>query len=394
MTGNYAYLDHASSSPVRPTVTTAMLPYLSEFYGNPSSNHLPGRECRTAIDKARDRVSEILGADSDEIVFTSGATESIILSLIGAFAGNRHRGKHIIASKFEHHAVLSVFDFLREEMGAETEFVDIDRDGMVRTDRLESMIRPDTVLVSVMAVNNEIGTIQDIKTISGLCAERGILFHSDCVQAIGKIPVNLRESGIDLVSISGHKFGASKGVGIMYVRKGTYLKNICAGSHEFGMRAGTENTPGIVGISVAIEEAVKEREESNERNRKYINRLWEHIRSVATDSSINGSPDNTVQSILNVRIPGCVGEMLVLALDRAGVASSTASACQSGATEPSHVLSSMGLSQIEALSSLRLSLGWSTTDAEIDHFIEVFPEVYSRIKNSATVPTNTNLSKK
>ena len=384
MTERVAYFDHGSTAPLRQSALKAMKPYFNEKYGNASSVYSLGREARSAVDNARDTISGALGAQSDEIIFTSGGTESMILSLVGAYAGNRHRGKHIITTAFEHHATHAIFDFLESAMGAEKEIVGIDSDGMVRLDELEEKIRDDTVLVSVMRVNNEIGTIQDLERVVDICSPKGIIVHSDFVQAIGKTPVDFAKTGIDLACAAGHKFGGPKGTGFLYIRKGTYLESICAGSHEYGVRSGTENVPGIVGLAVAVAEAVKELPKLGKRLKGYKERLWECISGTERDAGTNGDQSRCVPAVLNVRLPGVDSESLVLALDREGVAASVGSACQTGSVEPSHVLTAIGLNRIDALSSFRLSMGYSTTDEDVARFAEVFPAVYDRVKSTVT----------
>ena len=382
MTEQIAYFDHGSTAPLRPCALEAMEPYLVEKYGNASSVYSLGREARAALDKARDTTASILKVQPREIIFTSGGTESIIQSIIGAYAGNRHKGNHILTTAFEHHAVHAVFDFLRDEMNADTEMIGVDENGLVHLDELKEKVRDDTILVSVMRVNNEVGTIQDLESVVDFCSSKEILVHSDCVQAAGKIHVDFSEMPVDLGLISGHKFGGPKGVGILFMREGTYLKSLCESSHEFGIRAGTENVAGIIGMTAALVEAAEQVDELAERLTGFKAQLWECIREVATDASINGDPDKTVPAVLNVRLPGCEGESIVIALDREGIAASVGSACQAGVAEPSHVLSAMGLSKIEAFSSIRLSMGYTTTQKDVNRFIEVFPEIYNRAKSN------------
>jgi cysteine desulfurase len=377
-----AYLDHGASSPTRDSAVRAIEPFYRGIYANAASNHALGREARASLEMARERVASLMGADSKEIVFTSGGTESIILANVGASAGNKDRGMHILTSSFEHHAVHSVLDFIRDEMGFEYEMVEVDSNGMLQLDELKSSIRDDTVLVSVMVVNNEIGTIQDIKAISDICKNKRIIFHSDYVQAVGKLAVDFHKSGVDLASVSGHKFGGPKGTGFLYIKDGTTFRPICKSSHESGMRAGTVNVGGVVGMSVALEEAIKERNTLTRRLDGFRSQIWERIQSFAPDARINGSFDKGVASILNVRFPGCSGESMVLMLDREGIEVSTASACLSADSEPSHVLKALGLSYLDALSSVRISMGWSTSQDEIDYFCEAIPEVYDRVKTS------------
>jgi len=356
-----------------------MMPYFSENYGNASAPYELGRASRAAVDKARDRIAGALGVKSREIVFTSGGTESIINQLVGAYAGNRHRGTHIITTKFEHSATLAVFKFLEEEMGAEKTIIGVDGKGYVKLDELKNALTDKTVLVSVMLVNNEVGTIQDLKSVTEMCASRGILVHSDTVQAFGKTEIDLYGLDVDMALASAHKFGGPKGVGLMYVKEGVHLKSLCEGSHEFGMRAGTENVAGIVGMSVALVEAVNELAELKIRLQGYRDRIWKVIKEVNPDAVINGDEGNSVEGTMNVRLPGCETEILVLALDRYGVFTSMGSACHAGSAEPSRVLAAMGVSTFDALSSLRLSMGYSTTNEEVELFCEVLPQAYRQV---------------
>jgi len=360
-----------------------MMPYFHEMYGNASSPHELGRASRAAVDDSRDRIASCLGVKSREIIFTSGGTESIINEIIGAFAGNRHRGKHIVTSEFEHSATRGILKFLEDEMGADVTYIGIDGKGHVRLDELKSALRDDTALVSVMLVNNEIGTIQDLKSITDMCAQRQILVQSDTVQAFGKTEVDLYGLSVDMACASSHKFGGPKGVGFMYIQEGTYLKPLSQSSHEFGMRAGTVNVPGVVGMSVALEEALKELPELKARLRGYRTRIFDCIRDSNPKAVLNGDQENCIEATMNVRLPGCETEMLVIALDRHGVYTSMGSACHSGSAEPSHVLKSMGFLTVEAFSSLRISLGYSTNDDQVDLFCKAFPEAYKQVVGKA-----------
>lgn len=375
-----AYFDHASTSPARDCAVKAMHEFHQLKYGNPLSKHLFGQEASIALEQARSRVAGCLNVDCKEIVFTSGATESIIISLIGAAIANRHRGNHIITTSFEHHATHAVCKFLKEEMGFEIDIIGIDHDGRIRLDELESKLRDDTILVSAMAVNNEIGTIQDIRRIVELCGTRRIAVQSDYVQAIGKIHVDLKRDNVDLAVGSGHKFGGPKGTGWLYIKQGTQIRPLIPGSHEFGIRAGTVNVSGVVGMSYAMEEAVSEVEEVSRRLGEYKMDLYSFIKENAPDAEVNGSLTCSVNAILNIRLPGCAGEKLVELFNREGVAISTASACQSGQEEPSHVLRALGIDYLDALSSIRISMGYTTVMEEVEHFKRVFPKVYKRAK--------------
>jgi cysteine desulfurase len=385
MNSKAQYFDHGATSPLRKSAYKAMKPFLKHKFGNAASAYSIGREAKHAVDAARDLIAGLLSVESSEIIFTSGGSESIALSLIGAYTGNRHRGRHILMSPIEHAATIGVLDFLKDEMGADIQIVSVDSDGIIKLDDFESKIRDDTVLVSIMRVNNETGTIQPVEIIVEMCKGKNIIVQSDCVQSFGKTPTDLRALGIDLAMASAHKFGGPKGVGFMYVRQGTYLKSLIPTSHEFGFRAGTVNVAGVVGMAAALEEASEELPELMERMKGFRERLFDCIKNVAPDAEINGSLEHCIPATLNVLLPGCEGEMLVYALDMAGIEASTGSACASGATEPSHVLIAMGRNKVEALNTLRLSMGYSTTRKEIDKFIREFPGVYERIKSKSVV---------
>jgi cysteine desulfurase len=380
MTSRTAYFDHGATSPLRKSAFQAMKPFLEDKFANPASAHSMGLEARHALDGARDRIADILKVDSREIIFTSGGTEGIILSLVGAYIGNRHRGRHILTSSIEHSATLTILDFLKNEMGAEVETVDVDRDGILQLDDFERKLRDDTVLVSIMRVNNEIGTIQPVEKVAEICKLKNTIVHSDCVQSFGKIPTDLSRLNIDIAIASPHKYGGPRGSGFMYIRQGTYIKNICESSHEFGLRAGTVNIAGAVGTSVALQEAVNDLPELLPILADFRRQLLDCIMEVAPDASINGSPDICIPSTLNVYLPGCEGEVLVQALDMEGIETSAGSACHSGANEPSHVLTAMGRSRLEALSNLRLSMGYTTSQQDVDKFVKVFPGVYGRVR--------------
>jgi cysteine desulfurase len=356
-----------------------MQPFMMYHFGNPSSAHKVGLWARHALDAARDNIANILGVDSREIIFTSGGTEGIILSLVGAYIGNKHRGNHILTSSIEHSATLTILDFLKNEMDAEVETVDVNRDGILQIDDFERKLRDDTVLVSVMRVNNETGTIQPVERISEFCKLKNIIIQSDCVQSLGKIPTDLKKLDVDIAIASSHKFGGPRGSGFMYIRQGTYIKNICESSHEFGLRAGTVNVAGAVGTSIALSEAVSELPDLIPRLADFRRQLLDCINNTASNAIINGSLDHCIPSTLNVHLPACEGEALVQALDMEGIEASAGSACHSGANEPSHVLTAMGRSRLQALSNLRLSMGYTTTQEEVDSFIKIFPKVYERV---------------
>lgn len=380
MTPGPAYFDNAATSPLRKSAYKAMKPFLNKKFANPSSAHQLGLETRHALDAARDLAAETLGVDPREIIFTSGGTEGIILSLVGAYTGNKHRGKHILTSAIEHDATHNVLAFLANELGAEVEIIDVDSDGILELDDLEKKLRDDTVIVSVMRVNNETGVIQPVEKVSEICKPKNIIVISDCVQSFGKITTDLKALDVDIAIASSHKFGGPRGCGFMYIRKGTYLKNICETSHEFGFRAGTVNVAGAVGTSYAISEAVGELPDLLPRLADFRRQLLDCIMKIAPDAHVNGLEDQTIPATLNVLLPGCEGEVMVASLDMEGIQASTGSACHEGATEPSHVLTAMGHDRMSTLSSLRLSMGYTTSQKDVDRFVKKFPGVYKRVR--------------
>jgi cysteine desulfurase len=376
------YLDHAATTPVDPRVLEAMLPYFTRSYGNPSSIYALGREARAAVDQARARIARVLNCQAREIVFTSGGTESDNLALKGvAFWHLLHgRGRHIVTTAFEHHAVLHSAEYL-ERFGFAVTYVRPDREGIVHPEAVAEALRPDTVLVSVMYANNEIGTIQPIREIARLCRERGITFHTDAVQAAGTLPLDVEELGVDLLSVSAHKFYGPKGVGFLYVRSGApILWQQHGGAQESNRRAGTENVPGIVGMATALELAYEELEERNAHVRALRDRLVEGILGRIPDSRLNGHREQRLPNNVNVTFEGVDGETLLLNLDLHGIAASSGSACTTGSTEPSHVLLAIGLTPAQARGSIRLTLGKDNTAAEIERTLDVLEETVARLR--------------
>lgn len=372
------YLDHNASTPVHPQVLTAMLPYFGELYGNPSSIHGFGREARDAVEAAREEIARFLGVAKEEFLFTSGGTESDNLAIKGvAYA---HRIGHIITSQVEHHAVLRTCEAL-ERAGFAVTYLPVDAFGMVDPDDLRRAIRPDTILITVMYANSEVGTIMPIEEIGRIAQEHGIPFHVDGVQAFAKIPFDVRTLGISLLSCSGHKIYGPKGIGGLYVRKGTKMVMIQhGGDHERRRRAGTENVPAIVGLAEAVAIRARDMAEEAVRVRALRDRLWEGVRAKVTDVRLNGHPIRRLPGTLNMSFRGIEAESLILALDLKGIGASAGSACTSGSLEPSYVLTAMGLPAEWALGALRCSLGRSTSDADVDYILEVLPACVERLR--------------
>ena len=376
------YLDHAATTPVDPRVLQAMMPFFSEHPGNASSLHAFGQEARRAVDQARAEVAAAVGARPAEVVFTSGATESDNLAVLGvAFAG-QHRGRHILTSAIEHHAVLEACHVL-EAQGYAVTRVPVDARGVVDPDDVRRALRPDTVLVSVMAANNEIGTLQPVAEIGRLTRERQIPFHSDATQLVGAMPVDVDELGVDLLSLSAHKRYGPKGVGALYVRPGVPLMPLQrGGSHERGRRGGTENVPGIVGLGAALRIAVREMAEEHRRVTALRDRLMRGALALP-GAQLNGDPGRRLANNVNLSFDGTDSQSLVMGLDLHGVAASAGSACSSGSMEPSHVLVALGLAPQRAASAVRLTVGRTTTDADISYALDALRDVVDRLRAAA-----------
>jgi len=373
------YADHGATTPVDPRVVQAMVPYFGEKFGNASSVHAWGQEAREAVDQARELVAAAVGALPQEIVFTSGATEADNFAVIGAALANEQRGKHIITTPIEHHAVLEPCRFLQSR-GFEVTFLPVDRFGRVDPDDVRAALRPQTVLVSVMHANNEIGTIQPVETIGRLVRERGVLMHSDAAQTLGILPVDVDALSVDLLSMSAHKRYGPKGVGALYVRRGTPLARLQhGGSHERNRRAGTENVPGIVGFGEAVRIAGEVMAEEATRLRALRDRLAATLAAIP-GARRNGHPEAGLPGMVNVSFEGADSESLLLALDLRGVAASSGSACTSGSLEPSHVLAAIGLPVEAAEGTVRFSLGRGTTDAEVHYLQQVIPEIVAQVR--------------
>ena len=379
------YLDHGATSPLRKEALEAMLPFLQDKYGNPSSLHSPGREVRKAVERAREETALALGAAPEEIFFTSGGTEANNIAIKGAARARRGKG-HLITSSIEHHAVLDVCRELAGE-GHEVTVVPVDRHGLVALETVAQAIRPETFLITIMMANNEVGTVEPVAEIGALARERGILFHTDAVQAVGQLPVDLRKMKIDLLSLSAHKFNGPKGVGALYGRRGTPVAPLYGGGgQERQLRPGTENVPGIIGLTRALPLAVAELPEKSERLKKLRDRLIKGLLELG-DAVLNGHPSARLPGNVNVSFNYIEGEALLLGLDLEGIAASSGSACTSGSLEPSHVLTAMGLDLQLARGSLRLTLGRGNSDSCVDYLLAVLAPLVDRLrKMSALYP--------
>jgi cysteine desulfurase len=373
------YLDHNATTPVDREVLAAMLPLFCDAAGNASSIHSSGQEARRAVEQARESVAALVGAQSGEIVFTSGGTEADNLAVFGAVGASRAESKHVIVTRIEHHAVLHVCEAL-ERRGVQVTYVPVSAQGTVDPVDVRAALRPETVLISVMYANNELGTIQPLEEIGRIAADADVWFHTDAVQATGKIPVDVNRLGVDLLSISSHKIYGPKGVGALYVRSGTPLEpQMFGGHHERDRRPGTENVPGIAGLGAASKLAVQRLSEAA-RIAALRDRLEEGILEAVPYTRVNGRGAVRIPNTTNIGFGYAEGESLVIALDLVGVQCATGAACSSGAVDPSHVLTAIGLDAESARGSLRFSLGRETTEAEIDYALETIPAVVERLR--------------
>ncbi|HHX87448.1 MAG TPA: IscS subfamily cysteine desulfurase [Firmicutes bacterium] len=378
MEGKQVYLDHGATTRLREEVLEAIIPYLTEYYGNPSSLYTLGRHSRLAVEQARGKAALALGAEPDEIYFTSGGTEANNIALRGAAALNP--GSHIITSSIEHPAVLKVCKQLSGQ-GYEVVFLPVDRHGMVSLSSLEAAITPRTGLISIMFANNEVGTIQPVEEIGKLARARGIYLHSDAVQAVGQLPVKVNKLQVDFLSLSAHKFNGPKGSGALYIRRGINISPLqWGGGQERRMRPGTENVPGIVGLGRAIELADKEFADKSRHLIKLRDRLITGLLKLE-GTVLNGHPKQRLPGNANISFLGLDGEVLLLSLDHRGVAVSAGSACSSGSREPSHVLTAMGIDPAAAFSSLRFSLGRENTEEEIDYVLDIISLLVSKLRD-------------
>ncbi|MGI5891663.1 MAG: cysteine desulfurase NifS [Bacillota bacterium] len=379
------YVDNAASTAMCDEAITAMMPYFQESYGNASSLHALGREAAAAVDSARMTISQLLGAQKNEIYFTSGGTESDNWAITGAALMAASKGKkHLISSKFEHHAVLHTLDKLQKQ-GFEVTYLDVYSDGIVKAEDVKKAIRPDTALVTIMYANNEVGTIQPIAEIGRICRQAGVLFHTDAVQAVGHLPINVQDANIDLLSLAGHKFHGPKGVGALYCRNGIQMESfISGGAQEQGRRGGTENIPGIVGMAVALDKSCQELSENITKISAMRDRLIDELLKIP-HARLNGDRYNRMPGNVNISFAGIEGESLLLALDLKGICASSGSACTSGSLNPSHVLLAMGLPHEIAHGSLRISLCKYNTEEEIDYIIANLPPIVAQLREMSPV---------
>lgn len=377
---NRIYLDHAATTPTAPEVLAAMLPYFSECWGNASAVYATGREARRAVENARKEVAKAIGALPQEICFTSGGSESDNTAIRGTARALREKGKHIITTAIEHHAVLKTCRQLEQE-GFEVTRVRPDGEGRIDPEEIRKAIRKDTILVTVMAANNEIGTLEPVGEIGRICREQGVVFHTDAVQAAGAVAIDVREAGCDLLSLSGHKFYGPKGIGALYICEGTRLDPLIAGGQqERGFRAGTENLPGIVGLGKAITLAAENLDRNAGQMRRMRDRLTDGLLASVPGAALNGPREERLPNNCSIRFDGIDGEALLLRLDLAGIAASAGSACTAGNQETSHVLKAIGLTEEEAGSSLRLTTGIHTTEEEVDETIRTVREIVTDLR--------------
>jgi len=386
---NRVYLDYNATTPVEPEVFDAMLPYFSGEFGNAASIHTPGQRARAAVETAREQVAALIGARSQEIVFTSGGTESdnhAVFGVVGQASlpvpssTNADSFPHIITTAIEHEAVLNACQAL-EKSGARVTFLATNREGQIDLDKLRQAVRPETVLITVMHANNELGTVQPLEEIGRIAKERDIYFHTDAVQSSGKVPIDVNKHGVDLLSLSAHKFYGPKGIGALYIRGGTRLRQLLyGGHHQRGFRPGTENVAGIVGLGKAAEIARESLAADARRVSTLRNKLEQGLLARVPHARVNGGAASRTPNTTNLVFPGIEGEALLIALDLNGLACSTGAACSSGAVEPSHVLMAIGLPPDEARASLRFSLGRHTTEQEIDFTLQVVPSAVEQLR--------------
>ncbi len=383
------YLDNGASTKTDPRVVEAMLPYFTEHFGNPSSMHAYGREAKEAIGRAREKIGSYIGAMPEEVIFTSGGTESNNFALKGVAFANRSKGMHIIVSSIEHDCVMNSAKWLESE-GFSVTYLPVDNEGLVDPKVLESAIRKDTVLVSIMHANNEVGTIEPIEEIGRICRKHGVYFHTDACQSFGKVPIDVKKQNIDLMTINAHKIYGPKGVGALFIRRGVdIIPWQHGGGHEFGMRSSTENVAGIVGFAKAVELCYAEFDSETKRLTRLRDRIIDKVTEEIPNAYLNGHRTERLPNNVNFGFHGLEGEAIkiMLELDEQGIAVSTGSACSSnqGAATPSHVLVAMGLNVIEARGALRITLGRFNTDEEVDHFVEVLPKVVGSLRSISSM---------
>ncbi|HEY5093600.1 MAG TPA: cysteine desulfurase family protein [Candidatus Eremiobacteraceae bacterium] len=380
---NRIYLDNAATTAPRREAVDAMLPFLTESYANPSSPHRSGQRAKTALERARKQTAAALNAQSSEIIFTGGGSEADSLAIFGIMDAYASRGKHFVTSAIEHHAVLHAAYTLKSR-GADVTIVPVDKDGLVRADDVRSALRDNTVLVSIMHANNEIGAIQPIAELAVIAHERGALFHTDAVQTVGHIPVDVKTLGVDALSLSAHKFEGPKGVGALYLKTGVRIAPlVVGGGQEGGRRAGTENVPGIVALATALDLAVKELDESQRAATRLRDKLIDGVLNAVPGSALNGSRTRRMPNNASLRFSKIEAETLVVGLDVEGIEASTGSACTSGSLEPSHVLTAIGLDPAVARGTIRFSLGRSNTSDDVARLLGVLPGIIERLRQLA-----------
>ena len=378
----FVYLDNSATTKVRPEVVEAMLPYFTEMYGNPSSVYDFAGKSKDAVTKGREQIANVLGAKKEEIYFTAGGSEADNWALKATFEAYKSKGNHIITTKIEHHAILHTCEYLEKERGAKITYLDVDENGVVKLDELEKAITPETILISVMFANNEIGTLQPIKEIGMIAKEHGILFHTDAVQAFGQVPINVDELGIDMLSSSGHKLNGPKGIGFLYIRKGVKIRSfVHGGAQERKRRAGTENVPGIVWFGVAAERAMHSMADRTAKEVLVRDHLISRITSEIPYVKLNGHPKKRLPNNVNVSFQFVEGESMLLMLDSFGICASSGSACTSGSLDPSHVLLAIGLPHEIAHGSLRLTLSEETTMEDADFVVDKLKDIVANLRS-------------
>ena len=376
------YLDNAATTKTAPEVVDAMIPYFTEHYGNPSSVYSFASGNKEVVSRQREIIAQALGAQANEIYFTAGGSESDNWALKATAEAYEKKGKHIITTKIEHHAILHTCEYLEKQRGFEITYLDVDENGVVKLDELKKAIRPDTILISVMFANNEIGTIQPIREIGEIAQEHKILFHTDAVQAFGQIPIDVDACHIDMLSASGHKLNGPKGIGFLYIRKGVKIRSfVHGGAQERKRRAGTENVPGIVGMGAAVERAMRTMETRTAKERKLRDYLIERIETEIPYCRLNGDRTNRLPNNVNFSFRFIEGESLLIMLDMKGICASSGSACTSGSLDPSHVLLAIGLPHEIAHGSLRMTLGEETTREDLDYTVDTLKEIVANLRS-------------
>ncbi len=389
------YLDNAATTRTAPEVLDAMLPYFSEFYGNASSIYSIGVKSKEAITRGREQIAQVLGAKTEEIYFTAGGSESDNWALTATYEALAGKGNHIITTKIEHHAILHTCEYLEKQRGARVTYLDVDENGIVNLEQLKASITPETILISVMFANNEIGTIQPIGEIGRIAKENGILFHTDAVQAFGQVPINVDELNIDMLSSSGHKINGPKGIGFLYIRKGVKIRSfIHGGAQERKRRAGTENVPGIVGYGVAAKRAADTMEERTAKERKIRDHMIERLTTEVPHCRLNGDRVQRLPNNVNLSFEFIEGESMLILLDMKGICASSGSACTSGSLDPSHVLLAIGLPHEIAHGSLRLTLSDETTMEDADTAVDAVKEIVEQLRSMSPLYEDYKAGKK